>query len=420
MNDLISLVSGMGIITPIGIGLPNFTRELKKGTTNFSYSTLSNEASSVTIPCSTVPSFEYKIEIEKLALSENLKTKAKRLRNISKSTEFGVFCALEAWADAKIDAKENINFERIAIISAGTNLQQATMDETFTKYREKSQFINPNYALSFFDSDIIGIVSELLEIKGEGYSIGSASASGNMALIQGDRLIKSGNYDFVLVVAPLLDPSIFEVQAFHGIGAMAKVNHEKTPEQICCPFDESHAGFVYGQNAGCIILQSSQFPEQSSANLYGSIVGCGVALDGNRNPNPSIDGERRSMEQALKNAKIEPDAINYINSHGTSSPTGDDTEVHAIIAAKLNNAKINSTKSLIGHGLTSAGLVESIACCIQMKGQFLHATNNLKHPINNELDFIKETIQNSKIKYALNNSFGFGGVNTSILFANLN
>lgn len=413
VNDTVA-VTGMGVITPIGIGLNSFTNALKEGKSNFSVIEFNQDGHLFKFPAAKVNTYNYKDLIAEVNLNKVTTNNAKRLRNVSTSTTYGVYCALEAWADAGLEDAD-IDLTRVAIVSGGTNTQQASSQTIRNEYREKLQFMNPTYALNFFDTDIVGVLSELLGIKGEGHAIGAASASGNMALIQGHRLISSKEYDIVVIVAPLMDISIYEYQGFTTLGAMATIQDGVRAEEICKPFDIEHNGFVYGQSAGCFILESKEHVSKRSKQPYGSIAGYGIGMDSNRNPNPSVAGEIKAMQQAMLRAGILPRQVSYVNTHGTASKIGDKTEVDALLAVGLEGVKANSTKSLIGHGLSAAGLVEGIASLIQMKDEFLHPSLNLENPISNQIDWVIGETKGMHINYAMNNSFGFGGINTSVI-----
>ncbi|WP_136667785.1 beta-ketoacyl synthase N-terminal-like domain-containing protein [Flavobacterium sp. H122] len=408
-------VTGMGVVTPIGIGLSQFTSGLKKGTTNFSRMEFNHSRSSFSFPVAKVNDFNLSGLIGEINVNERIIEKTKRLRNISASTSFGVYSALEAWADAGL-TDANIDLTRVAIVSGGTNTQQASLKEIQDKYREKLQFMNPNYGFNFFDTDLVGVLSELFGIRGEGHVIGAASASGNMAIIQGARLIKSNEYDLIIVVAPLMELSIYEFQGFTSMGAMAVISEGMDPSEICRPFDEAHCGFVNGQSAGCMILESEEHAAKRGKNAYGSIAGYGLNMDANRNPNPSIEGEEKAMRSAMINAGVNFQEIDYVNTHGTASKIGDKTEIEALLSIGLEGVKANSTKSLIGHALSAAGVVESIASLLQMKYNFLHPNNNLINPINDKIYWIKEESKSMVLNYTMSNNFGFGGINTSIIF----
>ncbi|SFD21638.1 malonyl-ACP decarboxylase [Chitinophaga sp. CF118] len=404
-------VTGMGVITPVGIGVSRYTDALREGTTSFSIATFEQGNRLFRFP---VAKGMENFSLDELNLDKTLIDKAKGLRHISGSASAGVYCALEAWADAGL-ADAGISPDRIAIVSAGSNTQQASLEVVRDKCREKLQFMNPNYGFNFFDTDCMSAISAILKISGEGHAISAASASGNMGIIQGCRLIGSGEYDIVLVVAPFMELSIYEWQGFTALGAMAVINEGQFPEQICRPFDTGHAGFVYGQSAGCLILESARHAADRQRKAYGTIAGYGANLDASRGPEPAAAGEEKAMKAALKSAGLTAAQIDYVNTHGTASLAGDKAEVAALLAVGLEGVSANSTKSLIGHALSAAGLVEAISCLIQMKEGFLHVNNNLTNPISSQINWVREKAVSADISYAVNNSFGFGGINTSII-----
>lgn len=407
-------ITGLGVITPIGTGAEQFSDALKKGASCFSVMEFNRDETIFRFPAGKTAPFSLKEAVSSLALKPAQILAAKRLRNVSDSTAYGVYTALSAWADA--DFPDTLDTHRVAIISAGTNTQQATSEALRQEYAHKLHHLNPNYGLNFFDSDIIGILSEILGIRGEGHTVGAASASGNMAIIQAVRLLNSGDYDVVMVVAPLMDLSVYEFQGFTSLGAMARLEPDMDPATLCRPFDKGHNGFVYGQSAACLIIESAAHAQQRNKQGYGSIAGYGTHLDANRNPNPSAEGETLAMTRAITMAGITPAAVDYVNTHGTSSAIGDHTEITAMENAGLTGVKANSTKSLIGHALSAAGVVEAVATLLQMKGNFLHPNNNLVTPVSAQINWIQSRTEETPLNICLSNGFGFGGINTSIIF----
>lgn len=406
-------VTGMGVVTPIGIGIPAFAEALKNGKSNFAIKKCTIEDRTFNYIYGKVENFDLKKNIADRAFEEHWKLKINRLRDISLSTAYGTFCAFEAWHHARLPS--TIDKSKIAIVVAGSNTQQQHCEEIRDTYKSKMQFMKPSYGFNFLDSDMIGIASELFEITGEGFTVGAASASGNMGIIQACRLVETKEYDVVMVIAPLMDLSVFEYQGFTALGAMQPVAAETEEIPPYQPFDINHAGFIYGQNAGAIILESNEHAQQRKAKVFGTISGYGVTLDANRNPNPSVDGEQRAIAKAMQKAGITSEQINYINAHGTGAKLGDHTEIEVLINLELKNKPINSTKSLIGHGITAAGTVEAIASLIQMNGNFLHESLNLKTPIDYPMDWVQSYREDHSIQYTLSNSFGFGGINTAII-----
>lgn len=410
-------VSGYGAVTPVGIGSSNFESALREGKSNFSVVEFPQQEQ-LRFPGALIDSFDLKSLLKELQLPEEVRKKAGRFRNVSVGTSCAIYCALEAWIAAGL-FDSPIEAERIAIVTGGSNTQLQDTLSLREKYTEKLKFTNPNYAINLFDTDVNGVISELLNIKGEGFSVGGASASSSMALVQAHRLFDTGLYDAVLVVAPMINLSAYEFSSFTNLGAMATLGDGGSPGQLCRPFDNGHAGFVYGQNNGCVLLETRESAQKRERRNLVALSGSGTSLDGNRNPNPSVEGECRAMQMAIRSAGISAAAINYINAHGTASPLGDQTELEALQQAGVTGKPINSTKSIIGHGLTSAGVIEAIATIIQMEKQFIHGSRNLTDPMPSEMELVPETITDTTIDYALSNAFGFGGINTALIFKNL-
>lgn len=410
-----AIITGMGVTSSLGTGIADFGKALKNAEVNFVSCKMDWQGKQMNYPMAELKGFDYLSSIENLVLDAGVKGRAKKMRHLSKSAQTGVYAALEAWSMA---APDHVDKKRIAVVMGGSNTQMQHIHSVHEQYRDRLNFINPNYGLNFFDTDLVGCISEILQVKGEGFSVGAASASGNMCLIQASRLIETGLYDAVVVVAPLMDLSVFEFQGFTSMGAMASLKDHEAADAVYCPFDKARRGFVYGQMAGALILESAEQTTLHPDKALAIVSGYATCLDANRNPNPSLEGEIEVMEKAMAHAGLKPTDIDYVNAHGTASPSGDDTEAEAIYKAGLTQALVNSTKSMTGHGLTAAGLVESIATVVQLQEQFVHPVRLLQQPIREDVNWaFSETKQ--IIRHALNNSFGFGGVNTSVVISNV-
>jgi malonyl-ACP decarboxylase len=406
-------ITGMGVLTPIGRGVEELTRALKKGQGNFIPVSFRRGEQSFTYPAAIAGDFNFQEEIGNMALDAGIIAKLKGFRNLSKSARHGLYCAAAAWLQAGLGIEYNTL--KTAIVCSGTNTQQNTLQEVKDKYDSKLHFLSSTYGFNYLDTDLVGVLSESFGVKGEGYTTGAASASGNMAIIQAVRLINSGEYDVVLVVAPTMELSIFEYQGFTALGAMANMNNEVDIQRICNPFDESHCGFVYGESAGALILESGKHARERNVKVLAEVVAYGTAMDANRNPNPSVEGEARAMQNALDMAGISMQDIGYINTHGTGSVIGDETEINAILSIGGTNIMANATKGLIGHAISAAGVVEAIAGIIQMNDGFLHPNPHLKNPISNQLSWVPEKSIPANFEYQMSNGFGFGGINTSLI-----
>ncbi|NEP82869.1 MAG: polyketide beta-ketoacyl:ACP synthase [Okeania sp. SIO3B3] len=306
---------------------------------------------------------------------------------------------------------------RIPVI--GWWLWRAGQQEIWQRYQSRPQFLRPTYGLTVWDTDIMGLLSQCFHIQGEGYSVGGASASGAVAIIHAARQIVTGATDISIALGSIFDISGYECHGLANLGAMGSERFADRPDLACRPFDQDHDGFIYGEGCGVLVLERSDHAQQRGAVSYGKLMGWGFNLDGNRSPEPSQKGEERAMNTALAMAELQPEEISYVNTHGTSSPLGDRTEVAVLKSVGLNNCLVNSTKSLTGHCLTGAGVVEAIATLLQMNYGFCHPTHNLVNPIDTTLSWVKETAIQAEIKYAISNSFAFGGINTALLIGKL-
>lgn len=412
------VVTGMGILTSIGRDVEEFAVSLKKGTVGIC-DYIENEKKSFRCPIAKVKGFDLKEQAKRYAncnqdalIGRILKT----MRRYPKSLQMDVMAALEAYLQSGMDS--SIPSDRKAVIVAGSNLGCNNQFEQYQKYITDSELILPSYAMNFFDTSLVGILSELFDFHGEGFSVGGASASGNSAIIKGMQLIQSGSMDSCMVLGTLADFSPVEVESFFNLGAMC--GSEKEPEQSCRPFDEAHAGFVLGQTAACIILEVEEVAKQRGADALAQLVSGTIKLHGSRLTDADEEYEYKTMKDALESAGMTMDEITYINAHATSTPMGDITEVNAIkriVQESLQKRKcyVNSTKGFIGHGIYSAGVAEAIASIIQMRDGFAHPNANLTQPIDSELTLVGQESLDVKIDACMSNSFGFGGINSTII-----
>lgn len=399
-------ITGMGVFTAHGAGCSTFASSLFEGISRFK--TVNIAPLPFPVVCSPIENFSFS---DSLQVNEEQRKRFEKIcRGAPRPLQLAVIAALEAYNQANLFQN---NPARLGIIVAGQNTScnySYSLQESFHKDPE---FLSPSYALNFMDTNYVGVLSELFGIHGEGFTIGGSLATGTIGLIKAMQLIQDDRLDACLVVGVMADLSPLELQGFRNIGALGGMSFEKEPHKACRPFDKAHEGFIYGQGTGAIILESAESAAKRGALPIGTILGGSIALDGNRLSNPSLAGEIAIMQAALKDANIE--SVDYINTHGTSAPLGDETELEAI-SQILGTRKVpvNSTKSITGHCLWSAGIVEAIATIIQIQGNFVHPTLNLENPISDKV-FLPTKRINHKIETALSNSFGFGGFNASIV-----
>lgn len=348
-------------------------------------------------------------EIASLNIPESISKSL--LRTASFSAQVALTSLHEAWNDAHLD---EVDPYRIGLVVGGSNFQQRELIQTHQSYQDRLQFLRPTYGVSFMDTDLCGLCTETFGIKGFAYTVGGASASGQLAIIQAIQAVESGQVDVCIAMGALMDLSYWECQGFRTLGAMGSDRYATEPALACRPFDQNHDGFIFGESCGVVVIERARAINRANIQPYARLTGWALAMDGNRNPNPSFEGEVRVIQQALDRANISALNIDYINPHGTGSLIGDETELKSIRHCGLNDAYLNATKSIIGHGLSAAGAVEMVAILLQMKAGKLHPTRNLEQPIATGYNWVQAQTISHKIDRALNLSMGFGGINSAI------
>lgn len=413
------VVSGMGILSSFGLGVDTLLQALKTADCKISiWNEAKKDDADIISVGAKMQDFSLNSALEELNIKdEKLKNLAKEVsRRSDKVIQSAVLASLEAYQSAGLD-EHPVQSERMGVIVAGSNISQNYLYKLFEKYHDKIGFVTPSHALHFMDTNLVGVLSELFAIKGEGYNIGGASASGNVGLIKGWQMIQSGLTDCCMVVAPMTELSSLEFAAFHNLNAMGGKKYADKPLEASRPFDASSEGFIYGQASACIILETEKSAKQRGIEPVADFLGGAQCLDGNRLSDPSLEGEIRIMEEVIKLANIDKKDINYVNAHGTSTPLGDKTEIQAIKQVfhdALGEICVNSTKGITGHCLYSAGVVEAIASILQMQHGFVHPNRNLEEPIDDAVRLVQQE-ERMEIKYTLSNSFGFGGIDTCIV-----
>jgi malonyl-ACP decarboxylase len=394
------VITGIGVISAVGQGKDKFARALLEGKSAFGV---------MKRPGRQRNSAHIGAEISEIVFPSSIARRT--LRGASLSGQAALVALGEAWEDAKLSEVDPV---RIGLVVGGSNIQQRELLQTQEEYRDRPAFLRPTYALSFMDSDLCGFCTAEFGIRGLGYTVGGASASGQMAIIQAAQAVRLGQVDVCVALGALMDLSYWECQAMRALGAMGSDRYADRPELACRPFDCEHDGFIYGECSGALVIESEESSARRGRRVYASLEGWGVAMDGNRNPNPNLKGEIEAIERALKASGLRPEQIDYINPHGTGSLAGDATELEAVRGCGLAGAYLNATKSITGHGLSAAGTVEAIATLLQMENKRLHPTRNLEQPIDEGFNWVRNKAVDHSIANALTLSMGFGGINTAL------
>ncbi|MDQ1812392.1 beta-ketoacyl synthase N-terminal-like domain-containing protein [Massilia sp. CCM 9210] len=405
-SDLV--VSGIGVTSAIGQGREAFLAALMAGRHRFDTLRRPGRQRPNGADSQATPGF-LGAEIGELTMPDAIPRSL--LRTASLSGQVALVTLHEAWNDAALG---EVAPERVGLIVGGSNVQQRELTLAHDNYRGREQFLRPTYGMSFMDSDLCGMCTEVFGIRGFAYTVGGASASGQLAVIEAMRAVESGRVDVCIAVGALMDLSYWECQGFRSLGAMGSTLYASEPALACRPFDRDRDGFIFGESCGAVVVERADAARRTERAPYARLTGWAMAMDAHRNPNPSVEGEMKAIKGALACAGLTPADIDYINPHGTGSPIGDITELESIRECRLGHAWLNATKSVIGHGLTAAGCVELIAVMLQMKEGRLHPTRNLDNPMETAMKWVGKEAVSHSIDNALNLSMGFGGVNTAV------
>lgn len=409
------LITGVGVTTAVGQGRADFLAALLEGRHRFDVMRRpGRQRPAPVIETAGMPPLPFLgAEIETLRMPDRVPRGL--LRTASLSAQVALATLDEAWNDASLD---DVDPMRIGLIVGGSNLQQRELLQATDPFRGRESFLRPNYGVSFMDSDLCGLCSEVFGICAFAFTVGGASASGQVAAIQAIEAVRSGRADVCIAVGALMDLSYWECQGFRSLGAMGSDRYADTPALACRPFDRERDGFIFGEACGALVVERADTAaKRGGVSPYARAAGWAMAMDGNRNPNPSLDGEVRAIRDAMAMAGLSAADIDYINPHGTGSHIGDITELAALRECGLMHARLNATKSIVGHGLTAAGAVELAAVLLQMRAGRLHPTRNLDDPFEADFAWIRDSAEPHAIGRALNMSMGFGGVNTAVCLA---
>ena len=401
------VVTGMGAITPIGNDTESFWQGLKEKKLGFGPITYFDIAEYKAKLAAQVKEFDAKQYMD-----------AKAARRMEPFSQFAVAASKEALEDAGIDmAKEDAYRVGVSIGSGIGSLQ--SVEKEHKKLLEKGPSrVNPLLIPMMISNMAAGNVAIQFGLKGKCINVVTACATGTHSIGEAFRAIQCGEADVML--AGGTESSITPL-GVAGFTALTALSSAQDPEHASRPFDENRDGFVMGEGAGVVVLESLEHAKARGAKIYAEVAGYGATCDAYHITSPAEDGSgaAKAMEFAMEDAGIKPEDIDYINAHGTSTHHNDLFETRAIKLALGDHAyqvKINSTKSMIGHLLGAAGGVEFIACVKSIENGFVHATAGLEVKGEGcDLDYTMGDGVSMNVEYALSNSLGFGGHNATLI-----
>ncbi len=343
---------------------------------------------------------------------------ARELRKMDKFIHFALIAANEAIADSGWKPEDEYSKERTGIMVGSGIGGLGTIEDTSVEYhKEERPRVSPYFIPACLINLISGHISIMHGFSGPNSAVATACSTGAHAIGDAARMIKYGDADVMVAGGAEAPITPVGVAGFAAARALA-VDFNDRPTEASRPWDKGHAGFVMGEGAGIVVLEEYEHAIKRGAKIYAEVCGYGLTGDAYHMTAPSGRGAFRAMENALKDAKIATDKIDYINAHGTSTVAGDVVELNMVQTLFENNKhlKMSSTKSSIGHLLGAAGSVEAIFTALAIKNQIAPPTLNLHDPIDEvKMNLVPLVAQETKIEYALTNSFGFGGTNASLV-----
>lgn len=401
------VVTGMGAVTPIGNNVEEFWKGIKEGKCGIDNITKFDTT-------------DYKVklaaEVKDLNIEDYMDKRA--ARRLDRYSQLAMIAAKEVMEDSGIN-ESNTDMTKVAIIvGAGIGGLSTIEEQTKVLVSKGHDRVSPMFIPMAILNMATGNIAIEYGLKGESVAMATACATGTHCIGEGYRLIKHGYQDAALVGGAEGTITELSVAGFTNIKALSQATDKN---RASIPFDKERNGFVMGEGSGLLMLEELEHAKARGAKIYAEIVGYGASTDAYHitSPAPGGEGGARAMKDAMKDAGINPEDIDYINAHGTSTHLNDSFETAAIKTALGDAAKtvmVSSTKSNTGHLLGAAGAVEAIACIKAIEDSYVPPTINYKVPDEEcDLDIVPNEGRNKEIKYAMSNSLGFGGHNSTII-----
>lgn len=409
MNKRRVVITGMGALTPIGNNLEEFWNALQTGKSGAATITKFDTSDFTT---------KFACELKNFNASDYIDIKA--LKRMDPFTHYSLATAEMAMKDSKLNLEE-LDLERFGVIYGSGIGGMDTWETQHSNYIEGGpRRISPFFIPMMISDIAAGHISIRFGLKGPNYATTSACATSSHAIADAFILIQRGSADLMVSGGSEASITPMAIGGFNAARAISSWNDK--PEVASRPFDKDRNGFVMGEGSGTIILEEYEHAKKRGANIYAEIVGVGMTGDAYHITAPAPEGEGafRSMREAVRDAGIELTDVDYINAHGTSTELNDKNESQAIknlFGEHAYKLSVSSTKSMTGHLLGAAGAIEAIASALALKNGIIPPTINLDEPSPEcDLDYTPKVPKKRDIKYALSNTFGFGGHNASLLF----
>ena len=404
------VVTGLGSINPLGNNIPDTWGNLCKGASGIDDITAFDTSDLPVTFAGEVKNFDANEYMGK-----------QHARKLDRSGHLSIYATEEALKDAGLDAKERLGANVGIVLGTGIGGIGATEGGVRAYDERGPSRVNPMTITQLMPNSSTGQVAIKYGIEGPSLTITTACAASANAIGEAKRIIENGIVDTVVAGGTESGTTPMTMAAFAQIKALSTNND--SPQEASKPFDKYRDGFVMGEGSTMMVLESEESAKSRGANIYGYLVGYGSSTDAFHITAPSEGGigSSRAMDASLKDASLNPEAINYINAHGTSTKINDATETIAIkrsFGSAAENVSISSTKSMVGHLLGGAGAFESMVCLMSIKDSVIPPTINLNTPDDEcDLNYTPNNSIEKDISYAMTNSFGFGGHNAVLIFS---
>ena len=407
------VITGLGAVTPVGLNVKDTWKNILAGKSGVEALTdFENIENFSTRFGASVKDFDITTIIPK-----------KDAKKMDTFIHYGIAAGKEAIEDSGLEITDE-NAERIGVaIGAGIGGLPGIESGYDSYLKGGPRKISPFFVPSNIINMIAGNLSIMYGMKGPNIAIATACSSGTHNIASAGRMIQYGDADVMIAGGAEMSTSKTGLGGFAAARALSTRNDD--PAKASRPWDKDRDGFVLGDGAGIIVLEEYEHAVKRGATIYAELAGSGMSSDAYHMTSPSIGGEgaARCMKSAMADASLEPEQVDYINAHGTSTPAGDAGETQAIKAAfgpAADSVAVSSTKSMIGHLLGAAGGVEAVFSVLAIRDQIAPPTINLDNPDPEcDLDYVPNIAREMKIDVAMSNSFGFGGTNGTVIFKKL-
>ena len=408
MTDRV-VVTGIGLVTPVGLDSESTWNSLVEGRSGIDYISLFD-----------AEGYESRIAGEVDNFDANAALGRKEAKRLDRFSQFACVAALEALEHANLNMEKE-NADRVAVlIGSGVGGIITISDQHKILLKRGPKRVSPFLIPMMLGDMASGQVSMMIGAKGPNFSTVSACATGADSIGEALEMIRRGRAD--VVIAGGTEAAICEIGVAGFNSCMALSTRNEDPQGASRPFDSDRDGFVLGEGAGLLVLESLEHAEKRGANILAEMSGYGASSDAHHvtQPHPEGEGAARAMKWAIEDAGITPDKVDYINAHGTSTPLNDKYETIAMKRMYGDHAyklAISSTKSMTGHLLGAAGAIEAAFTVLAIKNDLVPPTINIDNPDPDcDLNYIPNTAKKQPVNVAMSNSLGFGGHNASLVF----